>query len=70
MDLNELRLEIDKIDDELVSLFGQRMDIAARIADYKKENGLPILVPSRERENDARKSVAVGAARYDLRRGA
>ena len=50
MDLNELRLEIDKIDDELVSLFGQRMDIAARIADYKKENGLPIFIPSRERE--------------------
>ena len=50
MDLNELRLEIDKIDDELVRLFGQRMEVSARIADYKKENGLPILVPARERE--------------------
>ena len=48
MDLNELRLEIDKIDDELVRLFCQRMEVSARIADYKKENGLPIFVPARE----------------------
>ena len=50
MELKELRSEIDKIDDELVRLFGARMEIAAKIADYKKENNLPILVPSRERE--------------------
>ncbi len=50
MDLNELRLEIDKIDDELVRLFTQRMEVSARIADYKKENGLPIFVPAREAE--------------------
>lgn len=50
MDLNELRLEIDKIDDELVRLFGARMEVSARIADFKKENGLPIFVPSREAE--------------------
>lgn len=50
MDLTQLRNEIDKIDDELVKLFGQRMDVAAQIADYKKENNLPILVPARERE--------------------
>ena len=50
MDLNELRLEIDNIDDELVRLFAARMDVSARIADYKKENGLPIFVPAREAE--------------------
>jgi len=49
MDIQELRQKIDLIDDQLVSLFGQRMDIAAQIADYKKENKLPIYVPSRER---------------------
>ena len=48
MDLKELRSEIDKIDDELVKLFAQRMEVSARIADYKKENGLPIFVPERE----------------------
>ncbi len=50
MDLTDLRQEIDAIDDQLVQLFAQRMDVAARIADYKKENGIPILVPARERE--------------------
>ena len=50
MDLQDYRKEIDAIDDELVRLFGKRMDIAAKIADYKKEQGLPIHVPARERE--------------------
>ena len=48
MDLNQLRLEIDEIDDALVRLFVQRMEVSARIADYKKENDLPIFVPARE----------------------
>lgn len=50
MDLKELRNEIDQIDDALVRLFVQRMEVSARIADYKKENDLPIFVPSREQE--------------------
>ena len=50
MDLSKLREKIDVIDDELVRLFAARMDVAAQIADYKKQNGLPIYVPSRERE--------------------
>lgn len=50
MDISELRKEIDTIDDQLVKLFGQRMDVAAQIAAYKKENNLPIYVPVRERE--------------------
>ncbi len=50
MDIQDLRTEIDKIDDQLVDLFVQRMDVAARIADFKKEQGLPIFVPARERE--------------------
>ena len=53
MELSELRGQIDRIDDELVKLFAQRMDVAAQIADYKKENNLPILVPAREREKMA-----------------
>ena len=50
MDLNELRLEIDKIDDQLIDLFTKRMEVSARIADYKKQHGLPIFVPTREAE--------------------
>ena len=49
MDLNELRLQIDQIDDQLVALFGERMEVAAKIADYKKQNKIPIYVPARER---------------------
>ena len=37
MDLKELRGQIDEIDDQLVKLFCQRMDIAAQVAQYKKE---------------------------------
>lgn len=50
MDITELRTEIDGIDRELVSIFCRRMGLAAQIADYKKANDLPILVPTRERE--------------------
>lgn len=50
MELNELRSQIDTIDDELVQLFCRRMEVAEQIADYKKQNNMPILVPARERE--------------------
>lgn len=50
MDLKDLRKEIDQIDKELVRLFVSRMEIAAKIADYKKAHHLPISVPGRERE--------------------
>ena len=50
MDLTQLRGEIDKIDNELVKLFCARMDVAAQIADYKKQNNMPVYVPARERE--------------------
>lgn len=49
MDLNELRTQIDQIDDELVRLFCERMNISAKVADYKRENNLPIFHPGRER---------------------
>ena len=50
MDINELRNEIDHVDEKLVALFVERMNLSAKIADYKKDHHLPIYVPSRERE--------------------
>lgn len=50
MDLTELRNQIDGIDDQLVQLFCRRMELCAQVAEYKKANGLPILMPARERE--------------------
>ena len=66
MELKDLRSEIDKIDDELVRLFGARMEIAAQIADYKKANDLPILMPTREREKlqDVAKKAGPEMANY------
>ena len=66
MDLNELRMEIDQIDDELVRLFAARMDVAAKIAGYKKEHNLPILAPVREREKlqDVAEKAGANMANY------
>ena len=50
MDLQDLRRQIDDIDDQLVQLFAQRMAVSADIAACKKEQNLPIYVPARERE--------------------
>ena len=50
MHIDILREKIDSIDDELVRLFVERMEVAKEVAQYKKENNLPIYVPARERE--------------------
>ena len=63
MNLEEYRKQIDAVDDEIVRLFQERMTIAANIAAFKKENGLPILQPAREREKLAEVS---GKSRGDM----
>ena len=50
MDLSQIRQEIDAIDAQLVKLLCQRMALSGQVANYKKANNLPILVPARERE--------------------
>lgn len=50
MGMNELRQEIDRIDEQMIRLFTERMDVATRIGQYKKENNLPVLDLSREKE--------------------
>lgn len=52
-DLNEIRQNIDKVDNQLVKLFLERMDVAGQIADYKRENNLPVLDRARERQKIA-----------------
>ena len=61
MDLNDLRNEIDQIDDELVALFVRRMAVSAQVAEYKKVNNLPIFVPAREEEKLADVAEKAGA---------
>ena len=50
MDLLELRNEIDKLDDELIPLLLKRMDISRQVAEYKVQNGIPVLNEQRELE--------------------
>ena len=80
MDLNDYRRQIDDIDTQLLALFGQRMEVAAGIAAYKKEHGLPVLDSSRERQKlldiaakspDAVKEYAVSlySLLFELSRG-
>lgn len=48
--LSDLRREIDKIDEQLLYLINQRAKLAQQVGEIKKENNLPIFVPSREKE--------------------
>ena len=50
MDLKECRQEIDKINNEMLSLFLRRMEVSRSVAEYKAEHNLPILNHARERE--------------------
>ena len=60
MDIQDLRANINKIDDQMAELFKERMDTALAIAQYKKENKLPVLDRSREREILSRVAELVG----------
>lgn len=46
--LESYRKEIDKIDNEITKLFEKRMNVVLKVAEYKKENNLPIFNEERE----------------------
>lgn len=50
MDIKELRNELNAVDDELVAVFGRRMELAKKIAEYKRENNVSVSDRTRERE--------------------
>ena len=45
--IDHLRHEIDEIDNEVLNLLGKRMKVAEGIGQYKKDNNISILQPSR-----------------------
>jgi chorismate mutase/prephenate dehydratase len=49
MNLEKLRKQIDKLDDELIRLLNERIKVALEIGKTKKEQGGEIYVPSREK---------------------
>ena len=50
MELQELRNEINAIDDEMLALLERRLAVCRAIAEYKRQNGLPVRDPARETE--------------------
>lgn len=48
--IDYLRHRIDEIDNQLMDLFGKRMEVADQIGEYKKENNIAILQPTRWNE--------------------
>ncbi len=41
--LDELRDQIDELDNRLIHILGERMEVAEKIGRYKKENGMAVL---------------------------
>lgn len=50
MNLDEIRSEIDSVDNELTGLFAKRMELSALVAEYKRENSMCVYDPTRERQ--------------------
>jgi chorismate mutase-like protein len=48
--IDDLRERIDSIDDELLRLFNERAKLVLEIGRMKKNQGLPIHIPSREEQ--------------------
>jgi len=48
--LEKLRQQINHLDDELMQILGQRMKVAEKIGQYKKDNGITILQTNRWNE--------------------
>ena len=55
--LNELRAQIDKLDDQLLELLVRRMRVSRDIGQYKKEHDMPILQAQRYEELLARRAA-------------
>ena len=48
MTLDELRVEIDAIDDEIAPLLARRMAVALQVAEAKRQTGAPVFQKARE----------------------
>lgn len=64
MNLDQIRKEIDQIDQELVALLERRMVCVGQIVEYKEQQGLPVLDQGREREVLEKVASLVGDEQY------
>ncbi len=57
--LEKLRLELDKIDEEIIKKLKERFDIVKQIWEYKKQNNIKALQPERwKKVLNSRKNIA------------
>ena len=49
-ELKKIRIEIDRTNRSLISLFERRMELVRSVAEYKRERGLPVYDAAREKE--------------------
>lgn len=49
MTIDDLRREINRLDGELLRLFNQRAELALKIGEIKKQFGIPVYDPEREK---------------------
>lgn len=49
MDMDSIRIRINQLDDELLRIFNERAGLALEIGEVKKQKGLPIYDPKREK---------------------
>ena len=49
MDLNEIRQQIDAVDNEIVALLEERMKLVTQVSSYKQSTGKAIYDPEREK---------------------
>ena len=68
MELSDYRKELDSIDAQMLELFKQRMNTVRGVAEYKKENKLPVLQQGREREILAAAAAGAGEELEDYAR--
>jgi chorismate mutase len=62
--LADHRHRLDEIDGALLELLGRRIDIGRRVAEYKRDNDVPVMQPSRVQQVLDR--VAADAAGHHL----
>ena len=50
MELEELRKNIDGLDKQVLEILAKRMELVSKIAQYKKEKGIALKQPEREKQ--------------------
>ena len=52
-DLESMRRELERVDDDIVALLGARFAVITRIGELKTRDGVPVVIPERIRSGQA-----------------